>query len=1150
MARSPFGSPEQNRPSPEETRPPVETKPLETSGEEKAESFEECKEEQKAAEQPEQQKLEEARENFDECAEREQETGDKVGAENPEDFDEDEYEECGGNYVARVEYRVTDPEQGAISQEEGDAAYQACEDPEDMKELSDNLEARGGVEVESAEVIERPDPEVELHGTEEEKQEFIEAHEEADEAAEELEQAEEEAAEAREAAESEEQAEQAAEQAEEKAEQPEEVPENTEESTEESEETTEENAENTEDTAEQDAETDPEQDPESTGENPEEGEKTEDAPEQTEEDAEQPEGETAEQKAEDTGESQEDTEKDSEEQSEESTEQDAENPHEGEEPAEDPEENPEGDGEQPAEDGEETEESAENPHEGEEPAENPEETPEGDGEQPAEDVEETEETAENPHEGEEPAEDPEGNPEGDGEQSAEDEEGSPEQGEADTGEETPEEGEESSRDAEEAPEEEAEESGEDPEREEDSPEKDAENTEESPEEDPEKDAGENPEEDGEEQEENPEEMPEETEESPEKDPDRQAEEAPEEGPEENPEQDPEDAPEQPDDPEAVREAREKGELPLAPEQAEEERIDIEKNAEKDGELLPDSDTFRRLSIEQHACEEQVEQTRQQLEEARRQAADSFANMPPFGSPEYKDALKAYNEARDRQQQLEEKLAQGKEQLEEVEATRRSLYQQAFDGKQQRLDEINQLSIRASEQQDRAEAQIYAERPSKEEMARIADSNTDLIRRLSDAEQGLDAMIAARQAQLAEYVARNNLGRWESEHDPQYLQMVKEQQEWMQKKSELSYLRAKAEEDNRQLEELQQQTKRGLFSSLAEKLRGRAGREENKNAESAPPKEAAEGGEYAELRRLGVEKIDLDECREEYRPQVIEAVKSILEQNPEIVGQVREIRCWEMPNPDTYASYGPSEGDQPFGGVLNLNSTHFSDADLPKRLEENGKTGWMVPESSIRSVVTHEMGHAVHLELCALNNGVEHGQVPDREAYNRMVREYIDNRHADAIVETACKNYGIEFDSEAFADNLSVYGGTDYGEALAEASAEAQTSEHPRPLASRIYAGLQSYKQRLMEQARQRKEQAAAQTAAEQTAPADKQAAAGPENDFIRRLRRDAPTPQQQAEAVRRWKERQTAGNSGSADSDVMHGDGGARTRDTERDHER
>lgn len=1087
MARSPFGSPEQNRRSPEETRPPVETKPLETSGEEKAESFEDCKAEQKAAEQPEQQKLEEARENFDECAEREQETGDKVGAENPEDFDEDEYEECGGNYVARVEYRVTDPEQGAISQEEGDAAYQACEDPEDMQELSDNLEARGGVEVESAEVIERPDPEVELHGTEEEKQEFIEAHEEADEAAEELEQAEEEAAEAREAAEAEEQAEQAAEQAEENAEQPEEVPENTEESPEDSEETTEETteetgeetAENPGDTAEQDAETDPEQDPESTEENPEEGEKTEDAPEQTEEDAEQPEGETAEQKAEDTGESQEDTEKDSEENAEnteESTEQDAENPHEGEEPAEDPEENPEGDGEQSAEDGEETEESAENPHEGEEPAEDPEENPEGDGEQSAEDGEE------------------------------------------------------------------------------DFPEKDAENTEESPEEDPEKDAGENPEEDGEEQEENPEETPEETEDSPEKDPDRQAEEAPEEDPEENPEkdteQDPEDAPEQPDDPEAVREAREKGELPLAPEQAEEERIDIEKNAEKDGELLPDSDTFRRLSIEQHACEEQVEQTRQQLEEARRQATDSFANMPPFGSPEYKDALKAYNEARDRQQQLEEKLAQGKEQLEEVEATRRSLYQQAFDGKQQRLDEINQLSIRASEQQDRAEAQIYAERPSKEEMARIADSNTDLIRRLSDAEQGLDAMIAARQAQLTEYAARNNLGRWESEHDPQYLQMVKEQQEWMQKKSELSYLRAKAEEDNRQLEELQQQTKRGLFSSLAEKLRGRAGREENKNAESAPPKEAAEGGEYAELRRLGVEKIDLDECREEYRPQVIEAVKSMLEQNPEIVGQVREIRCWEMPNPDTYASYGPSEGDQPFGGVLNLNSTHFSDADLPKRLEENGKTGWMVPESSIRSVVTHEMGHAVHLELCALNNGVEHGQIPDREAYNRMVREYIDNRHADAIVETACKNYGIEFDSEAFADNLSVYGGTDYGEALAEASAEAQTSEHPRPLASRIYAGLQSYKQRLVEQARQRKEQAAAQTAAEQTAPADKQAAAGPENDFIRRLRRDAPTPQQQAEAVRRWKERQTAGNSGSADSNVMHGDGGARTRDTERDHER
>lgn len=1081
MARSPFGSPEEKRRPPEETRPPVETKPLEKAGEDKAESFEDCQTEQKAAEQPEQQKLEQAQEEFDECAEREQKTGEQVEAKDPENFDEDEYEECGGHYVAHVEYRVTDPEQGAISQAEGDAAYQACEDPEDMQELSDNLEARGGVEVESAEVVERPDPEVELHGTEAEKEEFIEAHREADEAAEKLEEAEEEAAEAQEAAEQTEEAEQAAEQPEEVPEEPEEVPEDTEQTPEEGEEPgedteqTEETAEETEETAEDTEETEEtaEEDAEKTSE--EDAEQTEEAPEDAEEQsAEQTEEspENTEETAEQTGEAAENTE----ENLEKSPEEEENSPEEAEERAE---ENPEESAEQP-EDGEVTEEAAEQTEETPEDAE--EKSAEADAETAPE--EEAEETAEE-------------NPEENSEEAAE---ASPEE----KSEEAPEE------QAESAPEEETEENAEA--KEETAPE-------------------------------------EKTEENPEGEEEKAEETFPEEKTEENlPEENAE------ENPEADAKARENGEIPLTPEQAEAEQVDIEKNAGEDGELRPDSDTFRRLSIQEHACREQVEATRQQLEEARRQAADSFANMPPFGTPEYKDALKAYNEARDRQQQLEEKLSQGKEQLEELESTRRTLYQQAYDGKQQRMNEVDQLQIRASEQQDRAEAQIYAEHPDKEEMSRIADSNTRLIQRLADAEAGLDAMIAARQAELAQYAAQNNLGRWESEHDPRYLQMVEEQQEWMQKKSELSYLRAKAEEDNRQLAELQQQTKKGFFGSLADKLRGRTGSAEAKNAESpwdAEGKEANEGDEYAELRRLGVEKIDLDECREEYRPQVVEAVRNMLEKNPELVGQVKEIRCWKMPDYGTFACYGPSEMDEPFGGVLHLNASRFSSPGLSGELETAGKNGWFVPESSVRSIVTHEMGHAVHLELCAIQNGIEHGQVPDPDAYCRMLEAYKENYHADTIVEQACQSYGIEYDSEAFADNLSAYGGKDYGEALAEAEAEAQNSSHPRPMALRIHAALQTYKQNLMERAARRKAESQTPAVPEQPlsqGPA-KQAAA-PENDFIRRLRKDAPTPEQQAEAVRRWQQRQKTETASGGDSDVMHGDGGARTRDTEREFER
>ena len=1116
MARSPFGSPEEKRRPPEVTSPPVETKPLETAEEDKEGSFEECRAERKAVEQPEQQKLEQAQEEFDECAEREKEIGDKVGAENPEDFDEEEYEECGGHYVAHVEYRVTDPEQGEISQAEANAAYEACEDPEDMQGLTDNLEARGGVEVESAEVIERPDPAVELHGTEAEKQEFIEAHREADEAAEKLEEAEEEAAEAREADEEPEEAAEGLEELQETPEEREEAGEKTEEaednSAEGAAEVTSEQAEEPEEVQEA-ADKDVEQ--------PEEGEKT------AEGDAEQTEGSAEEETEEAAEESEAGSEEDPEEAVESSPEKASE---EVEEESKEAETTSEEDAEQ-AEEPEETEEVQEDADKDVEQPEEGEKTTEGDAEQTeASAEEETEEAAEESEAGSE--EDPE-----------EAVESSPEK--------ASEEVEEESKEAETTSEEDAEQA-EEPEEVQEAADKDVEQPEE----------GENTAEGDAEQtegsaEEETEEAAEESEAGLEEDPEEAAESAPGKEFEEKNEVDPEEeelSQKETDDqdPEAVAQARERGEVPLSPEQAEAERVDIEKNAGKDGELRPDSDTFRRLAIEQHACEEQVEQTRQQLEQARQRAADSFANMPPFGSPEYKDALKAYNEARDRQQQLEEKLAESEEQLEELESTRRALYQQAFDGKQQRMNEIDQLQIRASEQQDRAETQIYAEHPSKEEMSRIVDSNTELIRHLSDAEAGLDAMIAARQAELNRYAAQKELDRWESEHDDHYLQMVREQQEWIQKKSELSYLRAKAEEDNRQLEELQQQTRRGFFGSIVDKLRGRPGGVETKNAESPP--ETAEGGEdteYAELRRLGVEKIDLDECREEYRPQVIEAVRSMLERNPELVGQVKEIRCWKMPNSGTFASYGPSGMDEPFGGVLNLNASRFSSSELPQELETAGKNGWFVPESDVRSIVTHEMGHAVHLELCAANNGIEHGQIPDPDAYRRMVWEYKNNRHADTIVEAACKSYGIEFDSEAFADNLSAYGGENYGEAVAEAEAEAQNSPYPRPMALRIHNALQIYKQGLLERAARRKAEKQAPAGPEQpvTSQTAKQASA-PENDFIRRLRKDVPTPEQQAEAVRRWQQRRKMETAADDGSDVMHGDGGARTRDTERDAKR
>ena len=68
-----------------------------------------------------------------------------------------------------------------------------------------------------------------------------------------------------------------------------------------------------------------------------------------------------------------------------------------------------------------------------------------------------------------------------------------------------------------------------------------------------------------------------------------------------------------------------------------------------------------------------------------------------------------------------------------------------------------------------------------------------------------------------------------------------------------------------------------------------------------------------------------------------------------------------------------------------------------------------------------------------------------------------DNHADVIVESACQSLGIEFDSWEFSRQLSRYGGSNYGEAIAEAVAEVENNLEPRPLAQAIYNGLMNYK---------------------------------------------------------------------------------------------
>jgi hypothetical protein len=232
----------------------------------------------------------------------------------------------------------------------------------------------------------------------------------------------------------------------------------------------------------------------------------------------------------------------------------------------------------------------------------------------------------------------------------------------------------------------------------------------------------------------------------------------------------------------------------------------------------------------------------------------------------------------------------------------------------------------------------------------------------------------------------------------------------------------------------------------------------KNGGPDPFKEYDWSKEAQELRDLGIQSVDLRDCMPEYRSDVVAAVKDAINEYPELKDQLTKVSCHSMKD-GTYASYGPTAGNLPFGGCLNLNSKYFSSNELPSSLADESSQGWSIPNASPRSIVSHELGHGMHLDLCASDCGLKYGEVPEPTAYNSAVQQYMDNVHADKIVEDACTQCGVEFDSWEFADELTKYGASDYGEALAEAVAEVRNNENPRPMACAIYSNLMNYNKR-------------------------------------------------------------------------------------------
>jgi len=155
--------------------------------EETAENFDDCSPSEvqdSNGEEVDSEALREAEENYEDCEGKLQE----MEEENP-GLEEEDYNDCGkesqGQYAAEVTYTTDGEISSEEASEELQEAYDDCDDPEDMQQLKDNANENEHIEVQEAEVVERP--ENTETGEEVTEEDYEEAQEELEEAEETLE---------------------------------------------------------------------------------------------------------------------------------------------------------------------------------------------------------------------------------------------------------------------------------------------------------------------------------------------------------------------------------------------------------------------------------------------------------------------------------------------------------------------------------------------------------------------------------------------------------------------------------------------------------------------------------------------------------------------------------------------------------------------------------------------------------------------------------------------------------------------------------------------------------------------------------------------------------------------------------------------------
>ena len=152
--------------------------------------------------------------------------------------------------------------------------------------------------------------------------------------------------------------------------------------------------------------------------------------------------------------------------------------------------------------------------------------------------------------------------------------------------------------------------------------------------------------------------------------------------------------------------------------------------------------------------------------------------------------------------------------------------------------------------------------------------------------------------------------------------------------------------------------------------------------------------------------------------------------------------------DTFAKGETTMGFyDPATQMIHLNNKYYGNRnEFAQKYEDSVKKQFHPEGTTMDSVVVHEMGHAIDDYVSKL--------VIPTEKY-RWHRERISSRMWNNDIDRSRKN-GTPLTGKDMRLGLSVYGGKNHAEYLAEGFAEFVTSPNPRPMATSIGKRLNTY----------------------------------------------------------------------------------------------